>query len=38
MTSFRRGAERGDSHGVGWSAAFDKVQLTSRKITEEYIA
>jgi hypothetical protein len=30
MTSFRRGADR--------KAAFDKVQLTSRKITEEYIA
>jgi predicted enzyme related to lactoylglutathione lyase len=24
--------------GVGWSAAFDKVRLTSRKITKEYIA
>jgi len=38
MTSLHRGAERGDSHGVGWSAAFDKVQLTSGKFTKEYIA
>jgi hypothetical protein len=38
MTSERRGVDRGDSHGAGWSAAFDKVQPRSRKIVKEDIA
>ena len=38
MTSLPHGAEGGDSDGVGWSEAFDKVQLISRRIPKERIA
>ena len=38
LTSLRHGAERGDSHGVGSSEAFDKVQFVSRTIPKEHIA